>query len=219
MRNHHLLIHRSARFVTLGPTDGTAREIWVVLHGYGQLAGRFAEAFAPLDDGTRLIVAPEGLSRFYLDQAGGRVGASWMTREDRDVEIEDYVRYLDAVHQAVTTGFPATPVHVLGFSQGCATACRWVERGRLHPARLILWGGEIPPDLDWSRARPRLAGVPVVLVAGSDDRYVPPETLTQFAALLALNGVRHTVVGFMGGHEIDPPTLRELAGHREEQAL
>jgi predicted esterase len=211
MRTHHLLVHRSARFVTAGPTDGTAREVWVVLHGYGQLAGPFAGTFAPLDDGTRLIVAPEGLSRFYLEQARGRVGASWMTREDRDVEIEDYVRYLDAVTDAVTAGFPPKPIHVLGFSQGSATACRWIERGRVQPARLVVWGGEIPPDLDWSRAGPRLARVSVVLVAGTEDRYITAETLSQFGALLALNGVRHTVVRFPGGHEIDATTLRELA--------
>jgi predicted esterase len=216
VRDHHLLIHRSARFVTLGPTDGAAREVWVILHGYGQLAARFAEAFTPLDDGTRLIVAPEGLSRFYLDQSSGQVGASWMTREDREVEIDNYVRYLDAVAEAVTTGFPPRPVHLLGFSQGSATACRWIERGRVQPARLIVWGGEIPPDLDWSRARPRFQRVPVVLVAGTEDRYVPPEALTQFGALLALNGVRHTVVRFPGAHEIHLPTLRELAGHRQQ---
>ncbi len=219
MRDHHLLIHRSARFVTLGPTDGSAREVWVVLHGYGQLAAKFAEAFTPLDDGTRLIVAPEGLSRFYLDSSGGRVGASWMTREDRDVEIDDYVRYLDAVAEAVTTGFPPRPLHLLGFSQGCATACRWVERGQVQPARLIVWGGEIPPDLDWSRARPRFARVPTVLVAGTEDRYVPPEALTQFGAQLALNGVRHAVVRFPGGHEIHPPTLCELAGRPDQGVL
>jgi predicted esterase len=213
MREHHLLVHRSARFVTLGPTDGSAREVWVVLHGYGQLASRFGEAFAALDDGTRLIVVPEGLSRFYLDQSSGRVGASWMTREDRAVEIDDYVRYLDAVAEAVTTGFPPRPMHLLGFSQGSATACRWIERGAVRPVRLIVWGGEIPPDLDWSRARSRFARIPVVLVAGTEDRYIPPEALTQFGALLALNGVRHTVVRFAGGHEIHSATLRELAGH------
>jgi predicted esterase len=214
VREHHLLTQRSARFVTLGPADGSAREIWVALHGYGQLAHRFAQAFAPLDDGTRLIVVPEGLSRFYVDRSVAKVGASWMTREDRAVEIEDYVRYLDAVAEAVTAGFPPRPFHVLGFSQGCATACRWIERGRVSPTRLIVWGGEIPPDLDWSRARERFARVPVVLVAGAEDRDVPPEALTQFGALLALHGVRHSVVRFPGGHEIHAPTLLELVGRR-----
>ncbi|MFL5521990.1 MAG: hypothetical protein ACJ8B6_13695, partial [Gemmatimonadales bacterium] len=57
---HALIVPRTARYYTLGPTHGFPRELWFVCHGYGQLAGRFLRQFAPLDDGTRLIVAPEG---------------------------------------------------------------------------------------------------------------------------------------------------------------
>ncbi len=64
---HSLVVPRTARYYTLGPTHGFPRELWFVCHGYGQLAERFLRQFAPLDDGTRLIVAPEALSRFYLD--------------------------------------------------------------------------------------------------------------------------------------------------------
>ena len=77
------------------------RELWYVLHGYGQLAAPFLDDFRAIDDGTRLIVAPEALSRFYEGDVQARlhkdakVGASWMTREDRDAEIADYVAYLD----------------------------------------------------------------------------------------------------------------------------
>jgi predicted esterase len=214
MREHHLLTRRTGRFVTLGRSDGSAREVWVALHGYGQLAAPFAEALVPLDDGTRLIIVPEALSRFYLDESAGTVGASWMTREDRGTEIEDYVQWLDAALEAVTAGFPPCPVHVLGFSQGCASACRWIERGRIRPARLILWGGEVPPDIDWSQATNRFGAVPVVLVGGTRDRFLPPEMLTQMGAVLALHGVRHTEVQFPGGHEIHAPTLLDLAGRR-----
>src|SRR5512140_2894757 len=91
---HAIAVPRTARYYTLGPTHGFPRELWFVCHGYGQLGARFVEQFASLDDGTRLIVAPEALSRFYLDsiperrnQQSPRVGASWMTREDRLAEI------------------------------------------------------------------------------------------------------------------------------------
>ena len=63
MTEHHLGVPRTARYFTLG--QDSASEIWFVLHGYGQLAARFADHFAALDDGTRLIVAPEGLSQRY----------------------------------------------------------------------------------------------------------------------------------------------------------
>ena len=100
--SHSLHVRRTARYYTIGPIHGFPRELWIVAHGYAQLARRFVKWFSPLDDGTRLIVAPEGLSRFYLDpvaerraQAEPRVGATWMTREDREAEIADYVSYLE----------------------------------------------------------------------------------------------------------------------------
>jgi hypothetical protein len=96
LNHHRIVVPRSARYYTLGPTHGFPREVWIVCHGYGQLASRFLGQFAGLDDGTRLIVAPEALSRFYLDpiperrdQRNPRVGATWMTKEDRDAEIAD----------------------------------------------------------------------------------------------------------------------------------
>ncbi len=103
MRERHIRVARTARYYTLGSPGTHLRELWLVCHGYRQLAGRFLPRFADLDDGTRLIVAPEGLSRFYLhDPAGGHgkevpIGATWMTREDRENEITDYVGFLDGV--------------------------------------------------------------------------------------------------------------------------
>src|SRR6266550_3439645 len=129
---HHLSVARTARYYTLGEPGAT--EVWFVCHGYGQLAGRFLRRFEPIADGSRLVVAPEGLNRFYVGSGEHRdqpVGATWMTREDRLNEIADYVKYLDAVYADVFGGKPtAARVRALGFSQGAATASRWVARAR-----------------------------------------------------------------------------------------
>jgi predicted esterase len=159
---HRIRVRRSARYYTLGPTHGFPRELWVVLHGYGQLAARFLAWFGPLDDGTRLVVAPEGLSRFYLDpiaerrgQASPRVGATWMTREDREHEIEDYIAYLEQLSNEIRRHLAgAGPrIVVLGFSQGTATMCRWLAASELRAEQVVLWAGGVPPELDvadWS---------------------------------------------------------------------
>src|SRR6059036_4311653 len=127
MHEHHLSVSRTARYFTLGERSAAVAEVWFACHGYGQLAARFLEKLRVLDDGTRYLVAPEGLSRFYLSESPTerRVGASWMTREDRLAEIADYVQYLDAVYATVRTGRERSRarVTVLGFSQGTATAC------------------------------------------------------------------------------------------------
>src|SRR5574342_952788 len=121
-----------ARYFTMGRADGS-RQVWIACHGYGQLAARFLEKLRVLDDGHRYLVAPEGLSRFYLSESATerRVGASWMTREDRLAEIDDYIRYLDAVYADVfgTLDRAQLSVHALGFSQGAATVSRWTALG------------------------------------------------------------------------------------------
>src|SRR3712207_4878931 len=97
----HIAVTRTARYYTLGANVMAPREVWFACHGYGQLAGYFARHFEALDDGTRMIVVPEALSRFYFGEARGQhgaeamVGATWMTREDREREIEDHVHYLE----------------------------------------------------------------------------------------------------------------------------
>ena len=140
MQEHRVSVARSARYFTLGDPSGGVAEVWFACHGYGQLASRFLEKLRALDDGTRYLVAPEGLSRFYLSEspAERRVGASWMTREDRLAEIADYVRYLDAVCQDVFKQLDRSQVavHALGYSQGAATVARWTALGRAKVDRL-----------------------------------------------------------------------------------
>lgn len=79
----HLEVARTARYWVIGEDVSNPAEVWFVLHGYKQLACRFLRRFEPLADGTRLLVAAEGLSRFYAEESPGRhgpgavVGATW----------------------------------------------------------------------------------------------------------------------------------------------
>ena len=213
MDEHHLSVPRSARYYTIGDAS-TAREIWFVLHGYGQLAGRFLRHFAALVDGQRMVVAPEGLSRFYLEgDARDKVGASWMTREDRLTEIDDYVHYLDVMFsEVIRERRPPGGVHVLGFSQGTATACRWLVYGRARADRLVLWGGEVPPDLDLARARERWSGTAGVFVAGSSDRFITAKVLARDEQRLTDHDIRYRIERFEGGHEIREDVLARVIG-------
>lgn len=214
MNEHSLSVPRSARYFTSGADPKAAREIWFVLHGYGQLAGRFLRHFAALGDGQRTLVAPEGLSRFYLEgDARDKVGASWMTREDRLREIDDYVHYLDVVFAEVMhERRPAGGIHVLGFSQGTATACRWLALGRAHADRLILWGGEVPPDVDLAGARERWDRTPLLFVVGSTDPFITPKVLARDEQRLREHGIGYRVERFEGGHELRDDVLARVAG-------
>jgi predicted esterase len=205
MHEHSITVPRTARYFTLGAPE-RARDVWLVCHGYGQLAARFLERFRAVETPERCIVAAEALSRFYLSEnpAERRVGASWMTKEDRLHEIEDYVRYLDAVYAQVASANKS--VTALGFSQGTATVCRWAALGSSRIDRLILWGGEVPPDLDLERLRvPKLT-----LVYGTRDEFFTPKVVAANEARLRARGVRYELISFEGGHEIDVATLKRL---------
>jgi dienelactone hydrolase len=134
-----------------------------------------------------------------------------MTREDRLHEIGDYLRYLDAVHAQVAHG--KARITALGFSLGSATACRWAALGSSRIDRLIVWGGEVPPDLDLTqqRAADRLRTAQLTLVYGTRDEFFTPKIIAATEARLRSHDIPYALTPFEGGHEIDEPTLRRLA--------
>lgn len=208
MEEHFIRVPRTARYHVLGSVEA-APELWIVLHGYGQLARYFLNAFEGLEEG-RAIVAPEGLSRFYLDTDHSRVGATWMTREDRMHEIEDQISYLDALVAELTKqAMPGATVNALGFSQGVATASRWALRGKTELNRLVLWAGSIPPELDREALR-ALQQVTVDLVLGDKDEYAEPSDLEVGARRLESAGIPHRKHLYSGTHRLEPVLLGRL---------
>ncbi|MES1259351.1 MAG: esterase, partial [Gemmatimonadota bacterium] len=119
-----MIVARHARIGVVGD-PATATEAWLILHGYGMLARGILHWFRAAESGNRLLVAPEGLSRFYTELSGGKraVGASWTTREELHHELEDQYQYVEeAVNQLIPA---ALPLQVHGFSQGVSTGARW----------------------------------------------------------------------------------------------
>lgn len=225
MHAHALSTTRTARYYTLGgedsvPDPAPVSSVWMVLHGYGQAATYFLRGFERMAAPGRLIVAPEALSRFCTDGTGGpheRVGASWMTRESREAEIADYVRYLDGVLAATCASTDTVRLVVLGFSQGAATAARWLALSPRLAARqpradrLVLWGADLPHDLDLAAARPWLSAAALTLVVGDADAYTTPERVAAAEARLRAAEVPYRLVRFPGGHRIAPDVLEALA--------
>ena len=207
----------------MGSFDASLTEVWVVCHGHGQLASRFLSRFVPIEREDRLFVAPEALSRYYLTSSKGGphapntpVGASWMTSEDREREIEDYVRYLDLLYDEIFSVVPRRAVRlwVVGFSQGTATVARWVARGKAYPDRVVLWAGLLPPEIT-ARDAPALARrAPVIVVLGRHDEFAKPDLVAAQESRLKELGVPYETIRFDGGHEIVPDALRNLAENR-----
>jgi predicted esterase len=216
IRETKITTGKTARFYTIGDASPKTREVWLVCHGYGQLAQRFAARFNPIASAERVIIAPEGLHRFYLDPIDRsaeerRVGATWMTREAREDDIADYIAYLDQVCAIVLADAPQAALIGLGFSQGTATITRWAAATKRRMQRLVLWGAGLPPDLDWSKAEACLRDVPVTLVVGRRDPFALPERIAEQEALLTAHGLSHETVYYDGDHRVDPAPLRIIA--------
>lgn len=215
----HLKVPRSARYAMLGSTDAALSEVWFVCHGHGQLAGRFLSRFLPLESPQRLFIAPEALSRYYLSPPkagphppGTPVGASWMTSEDRESEIDDYVGYLDLLHDEIFSLVDRANVRlwVLGFSQGASTVARWVVKGRVEPDRVIVSSGMLPAELDKATAGRLTARAPLTVTFGDDDEFAHAVHIAGEEAKLKQLGIAYEVIRYKGGHTITPELLQRL---------
>jgi len=213
-RAHRLIVPRTARYLTLGDVGGTGEphEVWFLCHGYGQLASEFLDSARALANSGRVLVAPEALSRFYHEDHKS-VGASWMTKRERESEMEDYVRYLDLVHEQVFELVDRASVRlvVLGFSQGAATAARWAVRGRGDVDHLVLWGAALPPELDDDAVAAPLKTMRVTLVSGVRDALFSESAREEQRTRLGRHGVIFSELSFPGGHRLDDATLQQLA--------
>jgi len=213
MSARHINFSFRGRYYKTGELTADTRQIWFVLHGYAQLAQHFIKKFAALEEHNICVIAPEGLSRFYLEplsnrmQTGdSRVGATWMTKEDRQTDITNYLTYLNAIYHHETANISA-PVTVLGFSQGAATASRWIADGQVKADRFILWAGILPPDMDFEAGREALRGKQTFMVYGTEDPYLNDSRFAELDLLSDKLGVHPQRLTFAGQHEIHTPTL------------
>jgi predicted esterase len=213
---HSIEVPRTARYYVLGEDGAPGRDLWIVLHGFGQLAGDFIEYFAVLNDGRHMVVAPEALNRYYtqpvsVPAADRKVGATWMTKEHRESEIGDYVRYLDLLHSDLVARYQPGRTILVGFSQGGATATRWALQGTTTFHAVILWGATVPPDVDLPTLNEKLHGAALRLVIGRTDQFISAEALAAERARLDAAGVRYDVVEYDAGHSIKRAVCSALA--------
>jgi predicted esterase len=212
---HNTSFSFQGRYFTEGDRQ-KATSVWVVLHGYGQLASYFIRKFAVLQERSVYVIAPEALSHFYLEDVSTRVtsgntrvGGSWMTRENRLTDIRNYLTYLDSVYERELKG-TNLPVTVFGFSQGAATASRWVFEGRVDFQRLVLWAGVLPPDIDFSRGKEILKGKETIMVYGNDDPFINDSRFMEMNTLAEKLSVTPKIIRFDGGHDLNSDALLSL---------
>lgn len=206
-----------ARYFKIGEISQQTKAVWFVLHGYGHLAQYFLKKFELLTNHGVCVIAPEGLSRFYLEdvntrsQTGNnRVGATWMTRENRLADIENYIEFLNTVYKTELKSYPNIQVTLLGFSQGAATVSRWALHNSIAFNNLILWAGIFPDDMDFETGKELLKHKTVHQVYGSNDPFLTKPRLAEMKMLSEKIGVTFAPIIFDGGHELHEQTMLRL---------
>ncbi|PCJ24327.1 MAG: phospholipase [Flavobacteriales bacterium] len=205
-KKHNISVSKTATYYTLGNTD-SAKTIWFVLHGYGYSAEYFIKKFEPILNDNTAIVAPEGLSKFYLNGVGvdGKVGASWMTKENREEEIEDYVNYLNQLYEVIVKKNSDVKINIFGFSQGGATASRWIANGQIKCNNFILWCGVFPDDMNFET----ITNINTFFLYGDNDEFVTKERVAQQKELISNSGLDIKTTVFKGKHDVPEGVLVE----------
>lgn len=197
----HITINKTARYHTYGDFTEKTEKIWLVFHGYGQLSRYFIKKFESLSPKENYVIAFEGLSKFYLEGFTGRIGATWMTADMREEEIKDYLGYINKVVAFEVGSNTDVKFNILGFSQGCHTACRWVFKNAISPSNLILWSGNVPVEYqDYSTY---FKSMPLHMLVGNKDKLITAEHLKEMEKVKAhVPHLKFTL--FDGGHELNP---------------
>ena len=202
----HILKHtKTYRFETLNG-ENCPTTVLYVLHGYGQLAKFFIQKFKAIHPEV-LIVAPEGMHRFYLKGASGRVGASWMTKEARETDISDNIDWLNTLDQKISSEHAISHRILLGFSQGGATALRWKTNAQNTFDKVIIWASDFPPDME-----PKIATFKGEtenhFVIGTEDEFY--DVSAQNNLIQFYKSVDFKISTYPGRHDIEPSILNNV---------
>jgi predicted esterase len=156
-----------------------------------------ASAKATADKVAWSLLSVQALHRFYTKR--GDVVATWMTKQDRELEIADNTAYVWSVIARVRSEYPVRrPVVFAGFSQGVAMAYRAAAAGECDG--LIVLAGDVPPDV-----APRARSLPPILLGrGKADEWYTEQKAAADRDVLGAAGVDLTEHVFDAGHVWDP---------------
>lgn len=208
MQKQEFKVTKTARYFTLGELNSETKEIWFVLHGYAQTADAFLDDFKVLESESTFIVSPEGLSRFYWKDFTTNPVASWMTKTDREVDIQDNIEYLNSLYLKITEGIDLGKVKInfLGFSQGVATLSRWLYSGVVKSTANYFYAGDLAQELDYSSSE-NFKRAKNYFLYGSKDFFVKESKVLSIKNDFSQKKLNLNIFTFVGKHEIHSDAL------------
>ena len=196
-------------YSTLNEHSEKTRTVWLVIHGIGYLSRYFIRHFNHLD-AQNYIIAPQAQSKYYLNGEYKHMGASWLTRENLDAEIENVLKYLDAVFDAEDLS-NVHKLNILGYSQGVSVATRFVARRKIKCANLIMHSGKVPQELNKTDFD-FLKETNFHFIYGTQDEYLKRGIIeVEESRLKEIFGEKINIHAFEGGHELNQEIITKIA--------
>ncbi len=211
--NEHLVTYQHTNtYETLNELTENTKNVWFVFHGMGFLSRYFLKCFKGLDPRENYIIAPQAPSKYYLKDDFKHVGASWLTKEATELEIENILRYLDSVKKAENIGNDKR-ILLFGFSQGVSVVLRWFVRRNVSCSLLVLYAGGIPNEIKKGDLKSVSANVTQVkVIYGDNDVFLTKERLQEEKLKIeSLFGKKAEIINFKGGHELRPDIIGHIA--------
>lgn len=205
----YIQTERTALVLQKGHFNSSTKAVVICLHGFAELASDFIDQFNPLVEEGYCIIAPEALSRSYFNKHS-TIGASWMTKHEREYEIQDYIHYLNKVFFEfyLSKQLFQIPVYVLGFSQGVATACRWIAKDQSKVDGLILCSGTPATDTELKDSKNFKQTIHVLY--GNEDPLISPAQLEQAKEYWTNQELSPKIQAFSGKHELNIPLISSV---------
>lgn len=156
---------------TLNELTEKTKNVWMVFHGMGYLSKYFINYFSELNAEENFIIAPQAPSKYYQGNDFKHVGASWLTRENTQLETQNILKYIDAIYVKELAETTANLI-VMGYSQGVSIATRWVASRKVQCDKLILHSGGIPNELQPNDFEFLKTDAEVIYLYGNKDQYI-----------------------------------------------
>jgi predicted esterase len=201
MPEHKISYTTQKTYSTLNEISENTEYIWFVCHGIGYLSRYFIKYFSVLDPDKHYVIAPQAPSKYYQDKNYKHIGASWLTREDTQMEMQNNTTFFNEIYKTEIQPHPQKKLIILGYSQGVSVAMRWIANSKINCESLIIHSGGIPEELkqnDFEALR-----LKPYLVYGKSDPYINTERAKkEHKKALALFKERLEVMLFDGVHEV-----------------
>lgn len=209
MPEHKISYTTQKTYSTLNEMSENTEYIWFVCHGIGYLSRYFIRYFSGLNPEKHFIIAPQAPSKYYQDKNYKYIGASWLTREETVLEMQNIKAYFDAIYQEKIKPYSNKKLMILGYSQGVSVAMRWMVQSKISCDKLLIHSGGIPEELT-AKDFEGLQFKPY-LIYGKSDPYINTERVkVELKKAKQLFGKKLKVIPFEGEHVVSKEVIQSF---------